>query len=279
MRRLPLALLMLASAAPAASNAPPGYAQASDYLERERQPERYAPLNLLDGRDTTAWCATGDTPAPVTIGFKDVVTVDEVRIYTGDATDKAAYKAHARARKLILTSLDTARSFKVEDKRGLQNVPLSPALTGNRFTLEVVERFPGAEATAPVCVTDIVFYSGGKALNGTWLAQRLKYDARLAPVLGTWFGGMEGAPDRFLSIFVDGTYLFSHEPLEGAEPTTVTGTYTLSGTRLTLDVPKQGKATVKWVRGDSGDGARTGGTLELEGAPAESWGRVFRNQP
>ncbi|MCE9668209.1 discoidin domain-containing protein [Myxococcus stipitatus] len=279
MRRLPLAFLLLASAAPAASNSPPGYAQAADYLERDSRPERYAPSNLLDGRDTTAWCAAGDTPAPVTIGFKDVVTVDEVRIYTGDGTDKAAYKAHARARKLTLTGLDTARSFKVEDKRGLQSVPLNPPLSGNRFTLEVVERFPGADDQAPVCVTDLVFYSGGKALNGTWLAQRMKYDARLAPMLGTWFGGLEGAPDRFLSIFTDGTFRFAHEPLEGAEPTTVTGSYTLSGTRLTLDVPKQGKATVRWVRASEEEGARTGGTLELEGAPAESWGRVFRDRP
>ncbi|MFY2560191.1 NADase-type glycan-binding domain-containing protein [Corallococcus terminator] len=279
MSRLPLAFLLLASAAPAASTAPPGYAQAADYLERERQPERYSPLHLLDGRDTTAWCATGATPAPVTIGFKDVVTIDEVRVYTGDGTDKAAYKAHARAKKLTLTSVDSAKSLKVEDKRGLQAVPISPALTGNRFTLEVAERFPGADEGAPVCVTDLIFYSGGKALNGTWLAPRLRYDSRLAPLLGTWFSGMSGAPDRFLSFYVDGTYRFAHEPLEGGEPSTVTGTYALSGSRLTLEVPKRGKMTVRLQKAASEGATSAGSTLELDGAVAEEWGRAFRGQP
>ncbi|WP_141329951.1 discoidin domain-containing protein [Myxococcus sp. AB025B] len=276
MSRLPLALLLLSSAAPAASTAPPGYAQASDYLERERQPERYSPLHLLDGRDTTAWCATGTPPAAVTIGFKDVVTIDEVRVYTGDGTDKAAYKAHARAKKLTLTTVDTSKSLKVEDKRGLQVVPISPAMTGNRFTLEVPERFPGTAEDGPVCVTDLIFYSGGKALNGTWLAPRLRYDARLAPLLGTWFSGLEGAPDRFLSLYVDGTYRFAHEPLEGGEPSAVTGTYALSGSRLTLEVPRRGKVTLRLQKGGSDE---AGATLEPEGALAEEWGRGFRGQP
>ncbi|AGC46678.1 hypothetical protein MYSTI_05399 [Myxococcus stipitatus DSM 14675] len=279
MVRIPLVLSLLATAAVAASNAPPGYAQASDYLERERQPERYSPLHLLDGRDTTAWCASGATPAPVTIGFKDVVSIDEVRVYTGDGTDRASYKAHARAKKLTLTSVSSAKSLKVEDKRGLQVVPISPALTGNRFTLEVVERFAGAREGAPVCVTDLVFYSGGKALNGTWLAPRLRYDARLAPLLGTWFGGLEGAPDRFLSLFVDGTFRFAYEPLEGGEPSSVTGSYALSGTRLTLEVPNKGRVTARLQRAAPEGSSPAGATLELEGAVAEEWGRAFRGQP
>lgn len=279
MPRIPLLLPLLATAAVAASNAPPGYAQASDYLERERHPERYSPLHLLDGRDTTAWCASGESPAPVTIGFKDVVSIDEVRVYTGDGTDRASYKAHARARKLTLSGVNSAKSLKVEDKRGLQVVPISPALTGNRFTLEVVERFAGAREDAPVCVTDLVFYSGGKALNGTWLAPRLRYDARLAPLLGTWFGGLEGAPDRFLSIFVDGTFRFAHEPLDGGEPSSVTGSYALSGSRLTLEVPNKGRVTARLQRATPEGSSPAGTTLELEGAVAEEWGRAFRGQP
>lgn len=280
MRSLLLAPLLLSTLASAASSAPaPGYAQADDWLERQGQPERYTPLHLLDGRDTTVWCATGEDPAPITIGFKDAVTVDEVRLYTGDGTDRAAFKAHARARKLTLTSVDAARSLTVEDKRGPQAVRLSQPLPGARFILEVVDRFPGASPDAPVCITDLVFYSGGKALNGPWLAPRLKYDARLAPLLGTWFGGLEGAPESFLSFYLDGTWRYTREPLEGGGPTSVTGTYTLSGTRLSLDVPKRGRVTLRLQKpGDEGTRGPEA-SLEVEGPLAEEWGREFRGRP
>ncbi|MCP3143727.1 discoidin domain-containing protein [Pyxidicoccus xibeiensis] len=278
--RSPLLLLpLLATSALAASTVLPGYIRADDWLERESQPERYVPLHLLDGRDTTAWCATGEKPAPITLGFKDAVTVDEVRVYTGDGSDRAAFKAHARARKLTLASVDASRSLTVEDKRGLQAVRLSQPLSGARFILEVVDRFPGASDDAPVCVTDLVFYSGGKALNGTWLAPKLKYDARQAPLLGTWFGGLEGAPEGFLSFYMDGTWRYTREPLEGGGPTSVTGTYTLSGTRLSLDVPKRGRVTAK-LSGGSREGTRSpDASLVLEGAVVDEWGREFRGQP
>jgi hypothetical protein len=280
MHRLPLACLLLATAASAASTAPPGYAQAPTWLEHDSQPQRYVPLHLLDGRDTTAWCAPpGEGPARVVIGFKDVVSVDEVRVYTGDGTDRAAFKAHARAKKLTLTVVDAARALKVEDKRGLQAVPLNPPLLGARFILEVVDRYPGAKEDAPVCLTDLVFISGGKPLNGTFLAPRMKYDARLAPLLGTWFGGLDGAPDRFLSFYVDGTYRFTREPLEGGGPSSVTGTYTVSGTRLTLEVPKRGRVTVRLKRGESEGGQTPGATLDVEGPVPEDWGQAFRGQP
>ncbi|NMO23474.1 discoidin domain-containing protein, partial [Pyxidicoccus fallax] len=263
----------------AASNAAPGYAETTDWLERQSQPERYTPLNLLDGRDTTAWCATGEDPAPITIGFKDAVTVDEVRVYTGDGTDRAAFKARARVKKFTLTSVDASRSLTVEDKRGLQVVRLSQPLPGARFILEVVDRFPGASDDAPVCITDLVFVSGGKALNGTFLASRLKYDARLAPLLGTWFGGLEGAPESFLSFYLDGTFRYTREPLEGGGPTSVTGTYTLSGSRLSLDVPKRGKATARLVKGGEAGTRSPEASLEVEGPLAEDWGREFRGRP
>ncbi|GHG82553.1 hypothetical protein [Comamonas sp. JC664] len=277
MRRLLLAPLLLATAATAAPNVPPGYVQTDDWLERNSQPERYGPLNVLDGRDTTVWCVSGEAPASFTFGFKDIVTIDEVRVYTGDGSDRAAFKARARARKLTVTGVKEARSVSVEDKRGLQAVPLKPALRGARFTLEVSDRFRGANDDAPVCVTDIVFYSGGKALNGTWLAPKLKYNARLAPLLGTWFGGLKGAPHRFLSFYLDGTYSFTEEPLEGEVSSTVSGAYTLSGDKLSLEVPSIGRVTARFPRGDAEGTRAPDASLEFDGPVPETWGREFRS--
>lgn len=282
MRRFPALarFLFLAAASPALAAQPSvGYAQAPDYLEKDSHPERYHPLNLLDGRDTTVWCSPeGGNSGPLTIGFKGVATVDEVRLYTGNGSAREAFKANARAKKLTLQGKESARGFTVEDKRGTQTVPLNPAISGAWFTLQVVDTFPGAEPNAPVCLTDIVFYSEGQPLNGPKLAPKLKYEARTAPLLGTWYAGHEGAPDRFLSFYVDGTYQFVHEPLDGEEPTTLTGTYTVSGTKLTLELPKKGKVPVRFLR-EEAEGASGGHTLTLEGELPEEWKAPFRNRP
>ncbi|RKG78260.1 discoidin domain-containing protein [Corallococcus sp. CA049B] len=281
MRRLSLACLLLVSPTVlAAAPAAPGYAQAEAWLEKEARPDHYVPLNLLDGRDTTVWCAEGEKPSHVFIGFKEPVTLDEVRVYTGDGTSRDAFKANGRVRKFTLTSVDASRSVTVQDKRGLQAVPLSQPLFGARFILEVADRFPGAKEDSPVCLTDLVLYSGGKPLNGPALATRYKYDARVAPLVGTWFGGHEGAPERFLSFFVDGTWRFSLEPLETPEPTTVvSGTYTVSGNKVTLDIPKKGKVTARFERTSPGEGPKAAAALSLDGTLPEEWGSTFRGQP
>ncbi len=253
-----LVSLLLAASAPSALAAPPsvGYAQAADYLEKDTHPERYHPLNLLDGRDTTVWCGPqGEGPSRLTIGFKGVTSVDEVRLYTGNGSARETFKEFARAKTITLEGKDKARSFTVEDKRGIQTVPLKPPVSGGWFTLEVKSTFPGSEPGAPVCLTDVTFYSEGKALNGTKLAPVLKYEARTAPLLGTWFAGLEGAPDCFLSLYVDGTYRFSHEPLDGEEPTVLTGAYTVSSSKLTVDAAQEGQG-VREVHPGRGRGAR-----------------------
>jgi hypothetical protein len=214
----------------------------------------------------------------MTIGFKGVATVDEVRVYTGNGSARDTFKSYARAKKITLEGKDSARGFTLEDKRGLQMVPLNPPISGAWFTLEVKDTFPGSEPGAPVCLTDVVFYSGGKPLNGTKLASVLKYDARMAPLLGTWFAGLEGAPDRFLSFYVDKTYRFVHEPLGGGEAKAFTGGFTASSSRLSLELPRKGKSSVRFSREEAG-GPAGGYTLTLEGDLPEDWKAPFRSRP
>src|SRR4051812_7994397 len=75
--------------------APPvGYAQATGCYKRETRPSLYQPLNMLDGREVTAWCSrSGDHLADVlSFGFKGTAKVDEVRVYTGNGFDDATFK-------------------------------------------------------------------------------------------------------------------------------------------------------------------------------------------
>ncbi|MBX5483469.1 MAG: discoidin domain-containing protein [Myxococcaceae bacterium] len=246
-----------------------GYAQATGYFKKDSRPTLYQPLNLLDGREATAWCSSSADPLNelLTFGFKGPVKIDEVRIYTGNGFDEQTFKEFSRARKLLLKGPSTAQSITLADQRGQQAVVLNPPLQGAQFTLQIQDQFPADDPEAPVCLTDVVFYADGRALNGPWLTRSLKYDRAQAPLLGTWFGGSEGAPDKFLSFYFDNTYRFTYEPWDpGMKGEVFEGEYDATGSRLTLVVPKKGKVTARIHRGtgksESGQALRT---LTLEG--------------
>lgn len=247
-RKLAAVSLILSAAAPAPaaplSSPTVGYAQATGYYKRESRPSQYQPLNLLDGREGTAWCGrTSDNLADVlSFGLKGTATVDEVRIYTGNGFDQNTFQQFPRAKKLTLKSGTTSATFIVADQRGLQAISLAPALTGAHFTLEVLDQYPAEDPEMPVCLTDVVFYSEGKPLNGPWLTGKLKYDRQRAPLLGTWFGGYEGAPDRSLSFYFDETFRYEYTPLDSDQKAKlITGTYGLDGSRVVFNIPGRGK--------------------------------------
>ncbi|MFN0063661.1 MAG: NADase-type glycan-binding domain-containing protein [Myxococcaceae bacterium] len=210
--------LLFASPVPAAPAI--GYAQASDYFKRESRPTLYPPLNVLDAREITAWCSKGSDHLvdALTFGFKGVATIDEIRIYTGNGFDEATFREFGRAQRVTLSTPRDARELTLEDQRGLQAFMVRPPLVSAQFTLEIADTFPGGpDPDVPVCISDVVFYADGKPLNGAWLTPKLKYAKHRAPLLGTWYGGYEGAPDRFLSFFYDETYQMVIEPFEQPE--------------------------------------------------------------
>lgn len=260
---------------------PIGYAQATGYFKKDSRPTLYQPLNLLDARNNTAWCSTGADPLDDTLvfGFKGSARVEEIRITTGNNFDEATFKDFQRAHKLELKGLRDGRKFSVADQRGPQSVPINPPLEASRLTLEVLEAYPAEDPEVPVCITDIVFISEGKPLNGPWMSPKLKYDKAVQPLLGTWFGGYPGAPDRFLSFFYDGTYRYSYEPFDQArdKPKEISGSYDATPSRLTLELPGKGKVNARVTRdklkGDKGTG------LTLEGDLPQELRTTFRSVP
>ena len=83
-----LAALVSLGAAPASAGGI-GYAQATGYFKKESRPTLYQPLNLLDGRDVTAWCSTTSDPLNelLTFGFNGPVRIEELRINAGNNFD------------------------------------------------------------------------------------------------------------------------------------------------------------------------------------------------
>ncbi len=244
-----LSLILLPALASAAPQI--GYAQATGYYKQDSRPTLYQPLNLLDGREITSWCsASADVLAEtLTFGFKGVATIDEIRIYTGNGFDDRTFQEFGRAKKLVIRSPSGAQTLTVSDRRGLQAVVLRPPMSGLEFVMDIADQYPAEDPEMPVCITDVVFYSEGKPLNGAWLTQKLKYDRNQNPLLGTWFAGPEGAADRFLSFFFDGTYRFSYEPYDPeSKGRSFVGSYEASSSHLHLEIPGKGRSAAKLRR-------------------------------
>ncbi len=273
-------------ALPAAAG-PIGYAQATGYYKKDSRPTLYQPLNLLDGRDATAWCSTTSDPLGelLSFGFKGNTRIDELKVTTGNNFDENTFQAFSRAKKLSIKGAKASQSFTIGDQRGPQTITFNPPLEGSRFTIEVLDHYPADDLDQPVCLTDVIFISEGKPLDGSWLTTKLKYDKNHAPLVGSWFAGFDGTPDRFLAFNFDGTFRYSFEPYDTtrAKEKVIEGTYEASPTKLTLEIPgTKGKLSVTYSRDENKKGKKGGYTLSLEGTAKdfpEDLKGTFRSVP
>lgn len=244
-------------------------AHASSQLKSDTKPALYQALNVLDGNPATAWCegvdgdGVGET---IVVGFKGIGTIDEVRITTGEAKDAASFKAHGRVRQLDLKTDEKRHSFSVVDNTTPQSFKFDPVET-ELLTLEVVEVAPGEGDEKATCLADVIFLSKGKPINGTFLESKLRYDKGRTALMGRWYGGPEGARDKFLDFDFDGTYRYSFRPFDPeVKPVNFSGKYAFDGDRLRLEVPGKGWADVRTAPRATRDDAAV---LELEGKVIE----------
>jgi hypothetical protein len=256
-----------------------GYAQATGYFKKESRPTLYQPLNLLDARDATAWCSTSSDPLNelLSFGFNGPVRIEELKINSGNNFDANTWNDYGRARKLVIRSGKQSQTISIEDVRGAQSVQLNPPMLGSRFSIEILDQYPAEDPDASVCLTDIVFVSEGKPLNGPWLTTRLKYDKSTALVMGTWYSGFEGTPDRFLSLNFDGTYRYSYEPFDTTrnKEKVLEGKYDVSASKIVFEVAGK-KHGVKY----SHDPAKKAGfSLSFDGELPEDFKGPWRSVP
>lgn len=256
-----------------------GYAQATGYFKQDTRPTLYQPLGLLDGRDATAWCSPTSDPLNelLTFGFNTPVRVDELRISSGNNFDENTWNDFARVRKLVIRSGKQSQTINLDDARGVQTVTLNPPMLGSRFTVEILDHHPAEDPDASVCMTDLVFVTDGKPLNGAWLTTKLKYDKAQAIVMGTWYAGFEGTPDRYLSFNFDGTFRYSFEPYDTTrnKEKTITGTYDVSTSRLVFETGGK-KYGVKYSKDP---GKKGGFALSFDGELPEDLKGAWRSQP
>jgi len=259
---------------------PVGFAQATGYYKKETRPTLYQPLNLLDGRDATAWCSTTSDPLNdhLSFGFNGVTKFEELRVSAGNGFDQHTWEQFARAKKIVIKSGKQSKTIELEDKRGMQAITIDPPLQGSRFTVEVLDQYPAEDPEAPTCLTDIVFVSETKALNGPYLTSKLKYDKSIAAVMGVWYSGYSGTPDQFLAFNFDGTFRYTYEPFDPArsKPKTIEGSYDVTSSRIVLQTGGK-RYVVKYSKdpGKKGNGL----VLTFDGELPEELKGPFRNVP
>jgi hypothetical protein len=236
-------LLLFAVAAHAAPSV--GWVRATGQLDAST-PGRYTPLNLLDGLPSTVWCSR-DADAlseSVAFGFTEPVTLTRLDVTTGNAATSETFHAFSRVRKLLLRGPDATATVTLEDRLGPQSVQLAKPLRGKNFTLEVLDAFSAEDPLAPACLADVLPFSGTTALAGPLLRKRLAYQPGGSEVLGLWYGGPDGAPDRTLSFFLDGSWRMLPEG-SGAKGKPLSGTWWTKAGAVWLTVPGMGKVDAR----------------------------------
>jgi hypothetical protein len=239
MRMCLSACLLLAATAQAAPSV--GWVRASGQLDAST-PGRYTPLNLLDGLPSTAWCSRGADALSESLafGFAEPVTLTRLDVTTGNAATSETFHAFSRVRKLLLRGTEGTATISVEDRLGPQTVQLAKPLRGKNFSLEVLDTFSAEDPLAPACLADVLPFSGTTALAGPALRSRLGYQPGRAEMLGLWYGGPEGAPDRTLTFFLDGSWRAAPEG-SSAKGKPSSGKWWTKGGEMWLTLPGMGK--------------------------------------
>jgi len=258
-----------------------GYVTATDWYEHASSPAHFQPLQLVDGNLRTAWCSSsGDAQADtIAFGFPAAVVLDEVRIATGNQADTTAFHTSARPRKFVLRTDGRASTFSVADTEGIQAVKLDTPLQGSVFMLEVLDVEPAEDPQAPACLSEVLLVSHGKPAPRPKKAL-LGWNPDRARLVGTWYAGDEGNPDRSLSFFLDGTW--QHRTVVYDEPTrprTTAGKWGLDRKGLWMKAPGSGKGRVSPQLETAADAhGRPRTTLQLKGGVPAALRVPFRDR-
>lgn len=225
---LPLVLGIAAKASAAGL----AYVRASSQLEASTNRGRYHPLNLLDDDPSTLWCEAaggGSAGESVEIVFKRKQRIDRIAVNPAFRTGRLVEAVRVS---------DGLRSITLTIAAGPAVEVLSPPLEGTTYMVSI-EKVGAPAATAEAggpagaaCVADVLLYWRNHPFGGN--AGRLRFDARLDKVAGTWQGGPFGAPEQLLVLALDGTWEWTYTPLLGGKPKRLAGEYRFQEDRLLM---------------------------------------------
>ncbi len=215
------------------------HAQALAYIEASSELDDGKPAsfayNLVDGKDTTAWCAKpGAGENRLLFGFTKPAAISEIGVIVGAVKAGAVDKRRQRARKIVVSDGRIERILPMKDSHEMQKVKLDPPAKGRMITVEVRETYPGEPGT-PVCLGE-VHLKGRRDYTGGGLAKQVRsLPTPARRLLHAWVDEVS-APERSLLFALDGTFTYDYTPFIEGKPVRLRGKWRASHRALTLEI-------------------------------------------
>lgn len=242
----------------AALASPDARAQALAYIEASAELDDGKPAtfayNLVDGKDTTAWCGKpGASGERFVFGFTKPATVQELTVVAGAVKGGALDKRRQRVRELIVSDGRVERIIPMKDTHEPQVVKLDPPAKGRMIVVRIGQTYPGEPGT-PVCVGEIQM-KGGRDYTGGDLAKQVRsLPTPARRMLHSWVDAVD-APERSLQFALDGTFSYDYTPLIEGKPVRLRGKWKASHRALTLEIGAKSyhlKKVLSQIEGDEG---------------------------
>jgi hypothetical protein len=228
------------------------YVKSNGDFQARSHPGRYSAMNILDDDKSTVWCSRGTgKDAEIEVVFSEQAHIEKMSVATGNQQSDATYKSFNRVRRMAVSEGDMVHTVELEDKPGSQTLSFDPTLATDRLVLKLTAGYRGT-GKRHTCISDIVFYKGGRPLNGKQLKSHVKKIRKSIGFLDTWVSGPEYARDRELVFGVSGTYRFLYIPNDPQETALrKTGAWRLEGKNPAIRVGDKW-VPVKVKRDDAG---------------------------
>jgi len=225
-------LLVLLSAGVAQAGAL-GYMRASSQFAHDLDASIYHPLNLIDDDPTTMWCE----------GSASEGEGEWVRFFfkTSQKIDRIVVVPAAQSGRLIeqVTIDDGSNTVRIDlTAHASADKTMERPLEGKTYIV-TISRIggPNAESKLPkdvACLADVMLYFKGHAFGGKVGAERLRFDPARDRLLGPWTGEPFGAPEKFITFSLDGTWEWTFKPLLGGAGGRMFGEYRFRGAELLM---------------------------------------------
>ncbi len=216
------------------------YVRASSQFEREKSAAKYHPIHVVDDNPETMWCEGSDDlgeDEELRIFFKRPQKID--RIVIGPSAQSGRIISMVRVSD-GMNSVDIS----LNDSRYVEQ-SLQPPMRGERFTITIVEvggpNTGSALKNDVACLADVMLFYKKKPFGSNLAATKLRYNKYRDKVLGRWAGGPLGAPEKFLTFAIDGTWRWTYEPMLGGSSKKLNGEYRFRGNRLLMRKGETGR--------------------------------------
>jgi hypothetical protein len=217
------------------------YLRASSQLDRDTHASKYHPLNLVDDDPSTSWCEGADglgEGEEIRFFFKKSQKIDRIIVGPSDTTGRLIEEVKVS---------DGINSVRIRLRGVYAEMTLKRPLAGTTFVV-TIELVGGPNKNAPhgpdvACLSEVLLFWKKRPFGGRMPLSRLRFNEHRDHVLGTWNGEPLGAPERFITFSLDGTWAWKRVPLLGGKTVRRTGEYRFRGSRLLM---RQGE-TGRWA--------------------------------